>query len=105
MGERTPNVSDANFCEVIEMLRQVIQDRRSADPQESYTAKLLQGNLDEPLKKLMEEAGEVALAAKDNDHDHIRYEAADLLYHLLVVLERCNVSLEELAGELLARHA
>ena len=42
----------------------------------------------------------VALAAKDGDHDHVRYEAADLVYHLMVCLERQGVSLEELAGEL-----
>ena len=43
------------------------------------------------------------MAAKDRDHDHIRYEAADLVYHLLVVLERYGVTVEELAGELDAR--
>ncbi|MCL2883469.1 MAG: hypothetical protein FWF30_03255 [Coriobacteriia bacterium] len=40
---------------------------------------------------------------KDEDHDHIRYEAADLLYHLLVALEKAEVDLAELAGELDAR--
>jgi phosphoribosyl-ATP pyrophosphohydrolase len=45
----------------------------------------------------------VALAVKDDDHDHARYEAADLLYHLLVLLQRVGISLEELAGELDAR--
>ncbi|MBQ9690537.1 MAG: phosphoribosyl-ATP diphosphatase [Eggerthellaceae bacterium] len=104
MGERTPHVQDADFNEVVAMLSQVIAERKSADVQESYTASLLQGKLDKPLQKLVEEATEVALAAKDNDHDHIRYEAADLFYHLLVVLERCGVTLSELAGELLARH-
>ena len=43
------------------------------------------------------------MACKDGDHDHIRYEAADLVYHLLVVLERYGVTVEELAGELDAR--
>ncbi len=43
------------------------------------------------------------MACKDDDHDHIRYEAGDLVYHLLVTLERYNVSLPELAGELNAR--
>ena len=43
------------------------------------------------------------MACKDDDHDHIRYEAADLVYHLLVTLERYGVSTEELAGELDAR--
>ena len=43
------------------------------------------------------------MACKDNDHDHIRYEAGDLVYHLMVTLERYGVTLPELAGELDAR--
>ena len=55
------------------------------------------------MKKLAEESSEVIMACKDNDHDHIRYEAGDLVYHLLVTLERYGVTLDELAGELNAR--
>ena len=43
------------------------------------------------------------MACKDDAHDHIRYEAGDLLYHLMVTLERYGVGLDELAGELKAR--
>ena len=43
------------------------------------------------------------MACKDADHDHIRYEMGDLLYHLLVTAERYGVTLPELAGELDAR--
>lgn len=103
MGERTPNVQPADFGAVIAELAQVIAARRDASPEESYTARLLQGPADTPLKKVVEEACEVTLACKDADHDHIRYEAADLVYHLLVVLERYGVGLGELAGELKAR--
>ncbi len=104
MGERTPNVRDGDLAETLGYLAEVIASRRDADPSESYTAKLLQGGEDERLKKVVEEATEVALASKDHDHDHIRYEAADLLYHLLVVLDAEGVSLAELAGELDSRH-
>ena len=69
----------------------------------SYTARLLAGEEDSLLKKIVEEAGEVVMACKDDDHEHIRYEAGDLIYHLLVVLERYGVGLDELAGELDAR--
>ena len=55
------------------------------------------------LKKLAEEASEIIMACKDDDHDHIRYEMGDLLYHLLVTAERYGISLPELAGELNAR--
>ena len=103
MGERTANVQPGDIGETITGLAQVIAGRRDANPEESYTARLLQGPEDYGLKKVCEEAVEVALACKDNDHDHIRYEAADLVYHLMVVLERHGVSIEELAGELDAR--
>lgn len=103
MGERTANVRDGNIGETLVGLAEVIRGRASADPQASYTARLLQGPEDSLLKKLTEEATEVVMAAKDHDHDHIRYEAADLLYHLLVTMEREGVTLAELAGELDAR--
>ena len=103
MGERTVGVRDGNIGETIEGLARVIHGRRDASPDESYTARLLQGKEDGLLKKLAEEASEVIMACKDRDHDHIRYEAGDLVYHLLVTLERYGVTLDELAGELDAR--
>ena len=103
MGERTAGVRDGNIGETIEGLARVIHGRRDASPESSYTARLLQGKEDSLLKKVTEEATEVVMACKDRDHDHIRYEAADLVYHLLVTLERYGVTTEELAGELDAR--
>lgn len=103
MGERTANVQNGNIGETVTGLAEVIRSRRGASPEDSYTARLLQGREDALLKKLAEEASEVIMACKDNDHDHIRYEAADLVYHLMVTLERYGVTLDELAGELDAR--
>lgn len=103
MGERTANVTMGNIGQTLESLAATLHGRREASPEQSYTARLLQGNPDKLLSKVAEEAAEVIMACKDDDHDHIRYEAGDLLYHLLVVLERYGVSLEELAGELNAR--
>ncbi len=103
MGERTENVVNGDLGETVVGLAAVIHGRRDASPETSYTARLLQGKEDSLLKKLTEEATEVVMACKDNDHDHIRYEAGDLIYHLLVVLERYGVTTEELAGELDAR--
>ena len=99
MGVRTANVQDGNIGETLTGLAEVIHGRRDASPQESYTARLLTDVEDELLKKLAEEASEVIMACKDNDHDHIRYEAGDLIYHLLVTLERYGITLDELAGE------
>lgn len=104
MGERTANVKPGDIGSTLSGLADVIAARREADPQESYTARLLQGPADYALKKVVEEALEVTLACKDDDHDHIRYEAADLVYHLMVVLDRYGVGIDELAGELDARH-
>lgn len=103
MGERTADVRPGDLSHTLQELTRVICERAGAEPSQSYTATLLKGPLDELLKKVSEEATELTLAAKDDDHDHIRYEAADLLYHLLVVLQRYNITTEELAGELNAR--
>lgn len=103
MGVRTANVQPGNIGETLESLAATIHGRRDASPEESYTARLLTDVEDELLKKLAEESSEVIMACKDDDHDHIRYEAGDLLYHLLVTLERYSVTLPELAGELNAR--
>ena len=94
MGVRTANVQPGNIGETIEGLASTIHARRDASPDESYTARLLTD---------VEDESEVIMACKDNDHDHIRYEAGDLVYHLLVTLERYGVSIDELAGELNAR--
>lgn len=103
MGERTANVQPGNLGETIDKLAGIIAGRRASTPEASYTKRLLDGPEDKPLKKLVEEACEVSLACKDADHDHIRYECADVVYHLLVVCERWGITPEELAGELDAR--
>ena len=103
MGEVTANVIPGDLAQTLQTLTRTIRERWGADPAESYTARLLTGELDRLLKKIGEESTELVMAVKDGNHDHIRYEAADILYHLLVVLERTGVSMEELAGELNAR--
>ncbi len=119
----------------LEALAATIAARRDAG-EESYTHRLLAGPADDVLKKVMEEAGETALAAKDVESwatsslaatlavagadvddalsvelppeydaavDHLRYEAADVVYHLLVALERYGIGLDEFAAELNTR--
>ena len=107
-GETVP---ESQIGATLEALAATIAARREAG-EESYTYRLLTGNVDTPLKKVMEESGEVGLASKDayyaqNDAeaydaavDHLRYEAADVVYHLLVVLERFGISINEFAAEL-----
>lgn len=103
MGERTANVQPGDIGETLSALEALIAQRHQELPEGSYTTKLLADPLEYLLKKVNEEAFELALAVKDEDHDHSRYEAADLFYHLLVLLERVGISLAELAGELDAR--
>lgn len=88
---------------VLGTLWKTIESRREADPESSYTARLLSGPEDKLLKKIAEESGEVIMAAKDADADHLRYEAADLTYHLLVVLARHGLTPDDLATELASR--
>lgn len=89
----------------LEALAAIISERASAG-ESSYTYRLLS---DEAmlLGKVAEEAGEVVQAAREHtesgasaDADHLRYEAGDVLYHLLVLLERHGISTDELAAEL-----
>jgi phosphoribosyl-ATP pyrophosphohydrolase len=97
-------VSEARLLgDVIDELWQVIESRRAADPETSYTAKLLQGPEDKLLKKIAEEASEVIMAAKDSDAQHLRYEVGDVVYHLLVVMARWGVSPHDIAEELVSR--
>ena len=94
----------------LESLAHTIHQRRNAGD-ESYTHRLLTGDIDTLLKKVAEEAHEATLAAKDvvyNEGDdaqvnHLRYEAADVVYHLMVLLERCGIGLDEFAAELNTR--
>ena len=69
----------------LEQLFATIQERRGADPSESYTAKLLHKGTPRIAKKLGEEAVEVALAAVSESKEAVVSESADLLYHLLVL--------------------
>lgn len=107
MPSRLPGVKAVSDAErigpVLADLWATIDARREADPESSYTARLLQGHEDKLLKKIGEEATEVVMAAKDADAVQLRYESADLVYHLLVVLARAGLSPDDLADELASR--
>ncbi len=89
--------------EVLVEVYAVLEQRKRDMPEDSYTAKLLLGHQDRLLKKIGEEATEVVMAAKNGDPDELRYEVADLIYHLLVVMVRDGMTLDDLAGELADR--
>ncbi|MFZ5836011.1 MAG: phosphoribosyl-ATP diphosphatase [Pseudomonadota bacterium] len=89
--------------EILLRLRNVIRDRAAAGAQPSYTAKLLAGAPQLPARKLAEEAVELALAAVGGVKSEIAAEAADLLYHLLVLLQSADVPLEDVCAILESR--
>lgn len=86
-------------------LEALIAHRAEASPDESYTAKLLAGGPAKPAKKLGEEAVEAAIAAVQGDRTGLVSEAADVLYHLVVLLRAGGVALDEVMAELERRTA
>ena len=84
-------------------LAATIAARRAADTGSSYTRKLLDAGTPECARKLGEEAVETVVAALTQDVDALKSEAADLLYHLLVLLEARGVVLDDVYNVLEAR--
>ena len=86
-------------------LDRIVRPRASAPPEDYYPAKLDAGGPPRPAKKLGEEAVEAAIAAVQGDREGLTAEAADVLYHLLVVLRAAEVPLEAVMAELERRTA
>ena len=87
---------------ILDELFDVIEDRKRTLPEDSYTASLFAHDRGEnaALEKLGEETTEFILAVKDDDTDEIAHEAADVVYHLLVVLAMEGMTLDDLREEL-----
>ena len=86
-------------------LARIVAERAAAPPTESYTAKLIAAGPAAAAKKLGEEAVEAAIAAVQGDRAALTAEAADVLYHLLVVLQGAGVPLQDVMAELERRTA
>ncbi|WP_300513745.1 phosphoribosyl-ATP diphosphatase [Aliiroseovarius sp.] len=84
----------------LETLEATIQARIGADPDSSWTAKLLSKGPEKCAEKFGEEAIEAVIAAVKNDRENLTYEAADVLYHLLVMLAAQEVPLADVLAEL-----
>ena len=85
-------------------LEEIIKSRKSEDETESYTAKLLNGPLRRIAQKVGEEGVETALASVTETDGKLISESADLLYHLLVLLQAKNLELSDVLNELKKRH-
>lgn len=98
-------MTEEDGMDIIDEVFAVIEDRKKQLPEESYTASLFTHEKGENavLEKLGEETTELLLAAKDDDHDEIAHESADIVYHLLVLLSMKGLTVEDLRAELETR--
>lgn len=84
-------------------IQNVIDSRKGQESAGSYVAGLFHKGGDGILKKVIEEAGEVLMAAKDGDNRHLIYETADLWFHYMVLLSHRGLRVEDVANELARR--
>ena len=89
--------------DVLAALAEEIERRKQASPETSYTAKLLSMGVEKCAKKFGEEAVELAIASVLRNRAHVSAEAADVLYHLLVLLAASDVKLKDVTAELARR--
>lgn len=104
LGNRTDTVNESDS--ILAKLVQVIRDRQTNPPPRSYTTSLFQGGVDKIGGKVAEEAGELVEAAREmgaEGKQHVVHEAADLLYHMLVLLRHREVEWEAVEAELARR--
>jgi phosphoribosyl-ATP pyrophosphohydrolase/phosphoribosyl-AMP cyclohydrolase len=88
------------IADVLGMLTRTIRSRYVAMPEGSYTTTLFRAGIDRILKKVGEEAAEVVIAAKNRNREEITWEVADLVYHVLVMLQEEDVPLKMIAEQL-----
>ena len=94
------NTSD-NFLFVLE---QIIKDRKNNPSEKSYTSSLFEKGINKIAQKVGEEAVELVIEAKDNNEELFKSEAADLLFHYLILLQAKGHSLSEIQDVLIERH-
>ncbi|MFJ5316004.1 bifunctional phosphoribosyl-AMP cyclohydrolase/phosphoribosyl-ATP diphosphatase HisIE [Pectobacterium versatile] len=97
----SPAASDWTF---LYQLEQLLAERKHADPDSSYTARLYASGTKRIAQKVGEEGLEAALAATVHDREELTNEAADLMYHLLVLLQDQDLDLATIINRLKARH-
>ena len=88
------------LAETLERIAALIEQRKQADPKNSYVARLLSQGEDSVLKKIGEEATETVLAAKSGDRLHLVRETADLWFHCMILLARHGLGPADVLAEL-----
>ena len=97
-----PNTVDNTLF--INQLKEVVKQRKAASPESSYTSSLFHKGINKVAQKVGEEAIELVIEAKDDNKELFLGEAADLLFHYLVLLEAKNYTLDEVLEVLKSRH-
>ena len=95
----------SNSIDFIQTLEDIVAARKSAPAAESYTARLYEAGVQRIAQKVGEEGVELALAGVQGDREAITAEAADLLYHVIVLLQASGLGLQDVAEELQRRHS
>ena len=90
-------------ADLLDRLSETLLSRRNADPETSYTAKLLAGGPDSILKKIGEETAELIMAGKEGNRLHVVWESTDVLYHVMVLLAHYGLSIEDVMQEMRRR--
>ena len=101
---RSSGEQKASLGEVMALLERVVNERLEQLPEGSYVTKMHQRGKGYVAQKVVEEAGESIVAALENEPAELIGEAADLLFHLTVLLRESNVSLQAVADKLVERH-
>lgn len=98
-----PNGSGTDPTDFLLQLESVIDDRRSEKPENSYVARLFEKGINKIAQKVGEEAVELVIEAKDDDRERFTSEAADLLFHYLVLLRAKDISIRDVLSTLESR--
>lgn len=95
-----PNTTSTAWGGITQRLYETVLHRKANPRSDSYVSKLLEGDVDRILKKVVEEAGEVVLAGKNSNREEIIFETADLWFHSLVMLGHYSIPPKEIYQEL-----
>ncbi|MEC1180661.1 bifunctional phosphoribosyl-AMP cyclohydrolase/phosphoribosyl-ATP diphosphatase HisIE [Metasolibacillus meyeri] len=95
---------DVGSVSILSKLSELIKEREQEMPEGAYTTYLFDKGIDKIGKKIGEEAMEVVIGAKNRDTEEVKWEAADLMYHLLVLLQEQKVDIYEVLKVLEERH-
>jgi phosphoribosyl-ATP pyrophosphohydrolase/phosphoribosyl-AMP cyclohydrolase len=98
------DASDMESLDFLVYLQEYVKKRQEQLPEGSYTTSLFKAGINQIAKKLGEEAVELVIASKDQDNDRFLNEAADLIYHLIVLLLAKGKSLQDVEKVLMKRH-